>query len=123
MFPLLSKCFGYEKQCDINESISKRIQCTKSEDVKTFFNETDFGYVKKRINTMDIPEANSNSAEENTQNDQQIKQQQQQQQQHQHGNGEDKREKTNIIPCSSTNGRDNMVACNLSISCFMDRQQ
>ena len=47
-----TKCFGYEKQCDINESISKRIQCSKSEDVQTFFRETDFGYVKKRINTM-----------------------------------------------------------------------
>ena len=48
-----SKCWGYENDCDIDQSFSKRIGCSRPEDIQTFFKEADFGYVAKRINSME----------------------------------------------------------------------
>ena len=48
-----SKCWGYENDCDIDQSFSKRMRCSRSEDIHTFFKEADFGYVAKRINSME----------------------------------------------------------------------
>ena len=51
--PPKGKCWGYEKDCDFKDSISNQsINCPNSEDVSKFFQEADFGYVDKRIKSM-----------------------------------------------------------------------
>ena len=54
-FPPKGKCWGYEKNCEFKDSLSSQsIKCPNSdqEDVSKFFTEADFGYVQKRIKTM-----------------------------------------------------------------------
>ena len=46
------QCWGYEEDCEIENSYSKRIQCSSTEDAETFYQEADFGYVRKRLDTM-----------------------------------------------------------------------
>ena len=54
-FPPKGKCWGYEKNCEFKDSLSSQsIKCPNSdqEDVSKFFTEADFGYVQKRIKSM-----------------------------------------------------------------------
>merc|ERR1712212_407964 len=52
-FPPNGKCCGYEKNCDFKDSLSsENIKCSNSEDVSKFFQEADFGYVQKRIKSL-----------------------------------------------------------------------
>ena len=46
------QCWGYEEDCELENSYSSRIQCSSPEDVETFYQEADFGYVRKRLDTM-----------------------------------------------------------------------
>ena len=46
------QCWGYEEDCEIENSYSKRIQCSSTQDAETFYQEADFGYVRKRLDTM-----------------------------------------------------------------------
>ena len=51
--PTNGKCWGYEKNCDFKDSLSSQnIKCSNPEDVSKFFLEADFGYVQKRINSL-----------------------------------------------------------------------
>ena len=50
--PCDQKCWGYEEDCDLENSYSNRINCSTVEDVETFYQEADFGYVRKRLDTM-----------------------------------------------------------------------
>jgi protein O-GlcNAc transferase len=48
-----TQCWGYETDCDRQKSLSNRIQCSRPEDKDKFFDEADFGYVAKKINSME----------------------------------------------------------------------
>ena len=51
--PLQSKCWGYENNCEFKDSLSSQnIKCSNSEDVSKFFQEADFGYVQKRLHSL-----------------------------------------------------------------------
>ncbi len=47
------KCWGYEPGCDKSNSFSQKIKCSHPEDVEVFYKEADFGYVAKRIATLE----------------------------------------------------------------------
>ena len=40
-------------KCYLNEKLSNRMKCSNPEDYQTFFTEADFGYVSKRVNSME----------------------------------------------------------------------
>ena len=40
-------------KCYLNEKLSNRMKCSNPEDYQTFFTEADFGYVNKRVDSME----------------------------------------------------------------------
>jgi hypothetical protein len=55
------KCWGYESDCQTEYAFSQQVECSSETDLASgrpskeiFFNEADFGYVKKRLDSMTV---------------------------------------------------------------------